>query len=314
MMPLRVLMLLGDPDRRHQLEGLLRQADYRVDTVTDAASAAESLRDTAIDTLVLDLRATGLDVPALRQALSTTDSLPPDSLEMAERRHLAQALRFTDGNKRQAALLLGISRSTLLNKVRKYALLVAAGLALWPLAGLPAQTTVRIPNGRVTSGTLSFDGHATVGDFVGRTTTVTGELTGGDNLSAVRGWVQAPVKTLTTENARRDKDLNKSMESDKHPDIRFELSGVTTRGGSRDSIAVTLRGTLHLHGVGRAVAFPATVQLSDSEARIRSDFPLSLKHYRIGGLSKMLGVLKMYDNIEVHVDLRFELSPPPASP
>jgi len=314
MKPLRVLMLLADPDRRHQLENLLRQADYHVDAVPDAASAAEAMREPAIDTLVLDLRAPDLDVTALRQSMSRTDSLPPDSLEMAERRHLAQALRFTDGNKRQAALLLGISRSTLLNKVRKYALLIAAGLALWPAPTLSAQTPGGIPSGRVTSGTLTFDGHATLGDFVGRTTTVSGELTGGADLSAVRGWVQAPVKTLTTENGRRDKDLNKSMESDKYPNVRFELSGITPRGGSRDSTAVTLHGTLLIHGVSRTVALPATVQLRDSATRVRSDFPLSLKEYRIGGLSKMLGALKMYDNIEVHVDLRFELSAPSPSP
>ena len=54
------------------------------------------------------------------------------------------------------------------------------------------------------------------------------------------------------------------------------------------------------------------VELTDSTARVRSNFPLSLKEYRVGGLSKMLGVLKMYDNIEVHVDVVF--GPPEASP
>jgi hypothetical protein len=39
--------------------------------------------------------------------------------------------------------------------------------------------------------------------------------------------------------------------------------------------------------------------------RVRSDFPLNLKDHRIGGLSKMLGVLKMHEHIEVHVDLVF---------
>jgi DNA-binding protein Fis len=43
-------------------------------------------------------------------------------LEAAERRHIALMLRHTSGNKRRAALLLGISRSTLLHKVRKYRL------------------------------------------------------------------------------------------------------------------------------------------------------------------------------------------------
>ncbi|MFL5534346.1 MAG: helix-turn-helix domain-containing protein [Gemmatimonadales bacterium] len=43
-------------------------------------------------------------------------------MEAAERRHLSLVLRHTAGNKRRAALILGISRSTLLNKVRKYRL------------------------------------------------------------------------------------------------------------------------------------------------------------------------------------------------
>ena len=46
----------------------------------------------------------------------------PDSLEAAERRHIALMLRYTEGNRRRAAQLLGISRSTLLHKVRKYGL------------------------------------------------------------------------------------------------------------------------------------------------------------------------------------------------
>ena len=46
----------------------------------------------------------------------------PESLDAAETRHIRAVLRFTGGNKRQAALLLGIARSTLLAKIRKYRL------------------------------------------------------------------------------------------------------------------------------------------------------------------------------------------------
>jgi transcriptional regulator of acetoin/glycerol metabolism len=46
----------------------------------------------------------------------------PAPLDDAERRHIAVTLRHTRGNKRQAAHLLGIARSTLLAKVRKYGL------------------------------------------------------------------------------------------------------------------------------------------------------------------------------------------------
>jgi polyisoprenoid-binding protein YceI len=156
---------------------------------------------------------------------------------------------------------------------------------------------------------LSFDGHATVGDFVGSTETVTGEITGAADLGAVHGWVEAPVRTLKTGNGKRDKDLNKSMESGKYPNIRFELSGITPNGGSSDSVTVVLHGALIIHGVTRKTDLRGTVRFEGSRARVRTDFPLRLPDYRIGGLSKMLGVLKMYDDIEVHVDLVFGLDP-----
>jgi polyisoprenoid-binding protein YceI len=184
--------------------------------------------------------------------------------------------------------------------------------ALALLVGSPvvvAQSRGPIPDGHLTSGTLSFDGHATAGDFVGKTTTVSGQVAGAPDVAGVRGWVEAPVATLTTGNGKRDKDLNKSMESDKFPVLRFELARVSRTGGTGDSLAVILHGALAIHGVTRQVDLPGTVQFAGSTARVRTDFPVNLKDYRIGGLSKMLGMLKMYENIEVHSDLVFQLGP-----
>jgi polyisoprenoid-binding protein YceI len=174
---------------------------------------------------------------------------------------------------------------------------------------LAAQVRGPIPNGRLTSGTLSFDGHATVGDFTGTTNTVTGQLTGAPELSAVHGWVEAPVESLKTEDRKRDKDLNKSMESSRYPKLRFELSRITPKQASGNSIPVTLIGTFILHGVTRPVELPGVIEFRGPTARVRSDFPLNLKDYHIGGLSKMLGLLKMDEHIEVHVNLVFDLSP-----
>jgi polyisoprenoid-binding protein YceI len=170
-----------------------------------------------------------------------------------------------------------------------------------------------IPNGRLVSGVLSFEGHATAGDFTGSTTTISGQVAGAPDLTGVRGWVEAPVQTLKTGNGRRDRDLNKSMETDKFPTMRFDLTGVTRRGGSADSVDVVLRGQLQIHGVTREVELPAGLQLSGTEARLRTEFPLNLKDYRIGGLSKLLGMLKMYEDIEVRADLVFRLDGPRAS-
>jgi hypothetical protein len=59
--------------------------------------------------------------------------------------------------------------------------------------------------------------------------------------------------------------------------------------------------------VEREVELPGTLVLTADRARVRSDFPLNLKDYKIGGLSKMMGMLRMYEDIKVHVDVTFQL-------
>jgi polyisoprenoid-binding protein YceI len=185
------------------------------------------------------------------------------------------------------------------------------GLAL--VAGSGRAQTVAA--GIVRDGTLSFDGRASVGDFVGATSTIRGRLSGGD-LGHLTGFVEAPVKTLVTGNGRRDRDLNKSMESDQYPLLRFDLENVEVVDPSRaDSTTVTLGGTFTIHGVTHAVSIPAVVALNADAVRVRATTPLNLKDYRIGSLSKMLGILKMHPDIVVHIDLSFSqdgtTEPPP---
>jgi polyisoprenoid-binding protein YceI len=187
------------------------------------------------------------------------------------------------------------------------------GAAILSLFAGPAAAQRVIADAKVREGTLSFDGRATAGDFTGTTTTITGEMTGGDKLSAVRGWVEAPVNTLKTGNNRRDRDLNKSMESEKYPTIRFELTGVTTQDPPSDSMTVTLQGRFIIHGVTREASLPANVAFGPGGVTVRAATPLNLKDYAIGGLSKMLGMLKMHEEIMVHVDLVFGSAAAPVS-
>ncbi len=52
----------------------------------------------------------------------TADSSTPDSLEVVEREHIARMLRHFGDNRSQAARALGISRATLIKKIRRYGL------------------------------------------------------------------------------------------------------------------------------------------------------------------------------------------------
>src|SRR5919204_1574195 len=133
------------------------------------------------------------------------------------------------------------------------------------MARRSAQATARsvvarpVPEAVLREGTLSFDGRATVGRFVGETRTVTGRVRAAADLRHARGWVEAPVRSLATGNSRRDRDLNLSMESDRYPTLRYDLTGVTTRADGRDGIDAVLHGTLTAHGVTRAVDVPVLI-------------------------------------------------------
>jgi polyisoprenoid-binding protein YceI len=180
-----------------------------------------------------------------------------------------------------------------------------AALTLLGAGALHAQMPRPIPEGTVREGTLSFDGRATTGVFTGTTTTVSGEMSGGGSLSEVRGWVEAPVSTLVTGNGHRDKDLNKSLASDLYPTIRFDLTGVTPGAERGDTVDVVLEGRFSIHGVTQEASIPATVVTQPDAIRLRGETPLSLKDYQIEGLSKLMGMLKMYDKIVVHLDVTF---------
>lgn len=106
MRPLVVHLLVADPSR---------------DDVGALRSALTAAGHVVIDREVRELPA-GLP-PGPDFVVTEGAALPaPERLDAAEARHLRAVLQFTNGNKRQAALLLGIARSTLLAKIRRFGL------------------------------------------------------------------------------------------------------------------------------------------------------------------------------------------------
>ncbi len=128
MPPDRVLVIHRDAARSEALASLLRTAGHAASIEPDAGVAAAALAGSPdmpapdFELIVLDLSLPGLDLSLLRAALAAGGAVPPDGLAAAERRHIARVLEHTGGNRRRAAIVLGISRSTLLNKIRKYGL------------------------------------------------------------------------------------------------------------------------------------------------------------------------------------------------
>jgi DNA-binding NtrC family response regulator len=119
-MALHVLVVSPDEARRATLITALQAAGHRAVGVESGALGAAALAEPGLDAVLVDVQSPDVSGATLRAALDPGTPPQPDSLEDAERRHIALVLSHTGGNKRQAALLLGISRSTLLHKVRKY--------------------------------------------------------------------------------------------------------------------------------------------------------------------------------------------------
>jgi len=124
--PLHLLVVTMNAERRESLGRALAPLGRPPVNAASGVEAAAALGVPGLDGVVVDLALPGLDVAALRSSLTPAVPVPPDSLADAERRHIALTLGHTRGNKRQAALLLGISRSTLLHKIRRYGLTAVA--------------------------------------------------------------------------------------------------------------------------------------------------------------------------------------------
>lgn len=121
-----VLIVSGDRERAEHLAEALRNGGGTVVTTETHGAAAAAMVAGAQGgeppgLLVLDLTLPELDLQRLREALGE-NAPPPESLDAMERRQIAAMLRHTGGNRRRAAQLLGLARSTLLAKIRRYGL------------------------------------------------------------------------------------------------------------------------------------------------------------------------------------------------
>jgi len=117
-----VLVLDRDPERRESLIRALKTEGHVPVLVDNPAEAARALGVPGLDLAVLDLGLPDLSLASLQTALAPDQASEPVPIDAVERQHIARALQYTGGNKRRTAHLLGIARSTLLAKVRKYGL------------------------------------------------------------------------------------------------------------------------------------------------------------------------------------------------
>jgi len=144
-----------------------------------------------------------------------------------------------------------------------------------------------VPSAKLASADIWFDARASVADFQGRTTVATGTL----------DWVEVRWQDIDTKNGTRNRHMLKTVDAERFPVIRFDVTGV--RPGA-DSVV----GTLALHGVARQVEWPVTVQYGADTVSVAADFPVDMRDYGIKPPVKFV-IARMGAVVLVHVRLVF---------
>ena len=226
---------------------------------------------------------------------------------------------------------------------RRSVLVAAVLLHMAPLAtGLAAQQTPAQPATLVLqSGTAEFTANATLGDFTGTTTRISGEVRSTGGPEAARGWVTVRLDSLSTGNGRRDGHMREALETSTFPEARFDLdsvrpgapngatagvtgheAGLLARAGEAPGLEARLRGPLlpsprarpvllhgrfTVHGVSRPVtALGAIEGAPDGTWTLIALFPVTLSEHAISkGLSRMLGTIKVKPIVGVRLNATF---------
>jgi polyisoprenoid-binding protein YceI len=100
------------------------------------------------------------------------------------------------------------------------------------------------------------------------------------------------------------------MDVEKYPTMRFELAGVTVGSpAASDTVTGALRGALTIHGVTRDVAILATLIAAADTIDVSGTFPVDLADYKVDGLTRLFGTLRVQRKIDVRFHVRFAATP-----
>ncbi len=133
----------------------------------------------------------------------------------------------------------------------------------------------------------------------------------GSDLAAVQGWAELRVAEMRTGIGLRDRHLRDAMHADSFPVIRFDVLEVrpgTVRG---DTIEITFRGRVTMHGQTRDLTAPGTAVLGPRTVSATAAFAVDLVDHGISPPTRFLGTVRVQRVIGIEVGVVFGL---PQSP
>ncbi len=152
-----------------------------------------------------------------------------------------------------------------------------------------------------------IEGRSTLKRFTCTTTRVEGYgmvKAGG----AVQGQLVVAVQAFDCGKQSMNRDLQKALQADRFPEIRFEPRKVVVlETPTGDAARLDITGTLTIAGAARTVRFVASGQLlAAGRARLTGLLPLKLTDFDVKPPTALFGLIRVYDQITVHFDLTMQ--------
>jgi polyisoprenoid-binding protein YceI len=146
---------------------------------------------------------------------------------------------------------------------------------------------------------VGFDAFHPLGNFGGASETPNGEveLDIADLKKPIKGTLTAPVASLRTGKAGRDKDLRRALDGEHHPEIRYRIDKVESSFQSlteNTDVLLTLHGVLSMRGTERPVSFMGRVRLRQGTLWVRGENRIRPADFGVPPLRSWLVSTKEY--------------------
>ena len=109
--------------------------------------------------------------------------------------------------------------------------------------------------------------------------------------------IQFETADLTTEHEERDWEMLKWLESEKYPEVLFELDEVVGTGNTR-----IVEGSLTLHGVTRGVSLPVTITNNGVVTTVTGETEIETKNFRLPKFRRAL-VMTISPTVRIEFNL-----------
>jgi polyisoprenoid-binding protein YceI len=114
--------------------------------------------------------------------------------------------------------------------------------------------------------------------------------------------ITVPAEKMECGNGTMNEHMRKALKIDENPTIEFKLSGYDVTRGA-DGTSGTLKGTLSLGGVQKAIAISAQGKTESGALHVTGAYELKMSDYDLTPPSLMFGRIKVRDAVNVKFDL-----------